>query len=310
MNAPKTRTKTFTVDSDNWKDYQPIDGDVVVATYPKAGTTWVIHIVSMLLRQSTKLIGLKSQYRWIDKRKLRSSRDIDMLPVKLKLKRPKILKSHCPLDSIPIYENLKYIHVARDGRDACLSYMNHMANFTEQTLHQLDFIGIHDLDMQCRFPRISGEKADDEFRHFFRDWVTQPPISESMCPLTDFFAFEKSFWNERHRENVLMLHYADLKRDLPAQVRRIAIFLGLCDLSDEFLCSVCEAASFQTMRSNGDRLLRGAKSMWKNGAQDFFNKGQTGRWKDMLTAEDIALYEARAKEAGLSQECWAWLCQL
>lgn len=35
------------------------------------------------------------------------------------------LKTHLELDALPIYDRIRYIHVAHDGRDAFLSWYNH-----------------------------------------------------------------------------------------------------------------------------------------------------------------------------------------
>ncbi len=37
----------------------------------------------------------------------------------------------------------------------------------------------------------------------------------------------RSWWEVRRLPNVLMVHYADLKADLPSQMRRIAEFLEI-----------------------------------------------------------------------------------
>lgn len=39
--------------------------------------------------------------------------------------------------------------------------------------------------------------------------------------------------------------------------------------------------------------------MWNGGAKTFINKGNNGRWRDMLSAAEVAAYEAKAvKELG------------
>ena len=47
-------------------------------------------------------------------------------------------------------------------------------------------------------------------------------------------------------------------------------------------------------------------AVWEGGASTFINKGTNGRWRDVLTAEDIARYEATA-ERELGTECARWL---
>jgi aryl sulfotransferase len=46
--------------------------------------------------------------------------------------------------------------------------------------------------------------------------------------------------------------------------------------------------------------------MWNGGAKTFINKGTNGRWRDTLTAADIAAYELNAL-AELGPTCAHWL---
>ncbi len=46
--------------------------------------------------------------------------------------------------------------------------------------------------------------------------------------------------------------------------------------------------------------------LWKDGANAFFNKATNGRWRDVLTADDLALYEA-AMAKTLPADCVRWL---
>jgi aryl sulfotransferase len=45
---------------------------------------------------------------------------------------------------------------------------------------------------------------------------------------------------------------------------------------------------------------------WKGGATTFINKGTNGRWKDLLTAEDIEQYQAVVADR-LTPDCAHWL---
>ena len=46
------------------------------------------------------------------------------------------------------------------------------------------------------------------------------------------------------------------------------------------------------MKKAGDALIPNLQGVFDRGAQRFLNKGKSGRWRECLTAEDIARYEA------------------
>ena len=48
--------------------------------------------------------------------------------------------------------------------------------------------------------------------------------------------------------------------------------------------------------------------MFAGGAQTFIHKGTNGRWRDVLTDTDLALY-AQAMQRTLSADCARWLEQ-
>lgn len=51
-----------------------------------------------------------------------------------------------------------------------------------------------------------------------------------------------------------------------------------------------------------------AQSTWRQGLATFIFKGTNGRWKDVLTENELAMYE-RAKARVLTSDCAAWLEQ-
>jgi aryl sulfotransferase len=56
------------------------------------------------------------------------------------------------------------------------------------------------------------------------------------------------------------------------------------------------------------RLEAGSRPLFKGGANTFFFKGTNGRWRDILSDEELAMYEA-TKAQVLSLECARWLEQ-
>ena len=60
------------------------------------------------------------------------------------------------------------------------------------------------------------------------------------------------------------------------------------------------------MKANATKSVPLGGAFWEGGAQTFVNKGTNGRWKDTLTPDDNAAYEAKAITE-LGPDCAAWL---
>src|SRR5262249_42289179 len=106
-------------------------------------------------------------------------------------------------------------------------------------------------------------------------------------------------------ENLLMVHYNDLKADLSGEMKRIAAFLGI-ETPAALWPQLVEAATFEKMKGDGASLLPGIEMAVKGGHQTVLNKGTNGRWRDVLTKDDVAHYRERAA-AELPPELNGWL---
>jgi aryl sulfotransferase len=207
-----------------------------------------------------------------------------------------------PFDGLPIYEGVKYIHVARDGRDACMSFHNHASSFTDQMLDRLDRVGLEEEVLRRPYPKPLADTAE----HFHR-WLTEAavPGHEDGTPAMSFFHFEQSWWDARHRPNVLLVHYNDLKADLPGEMRRVADFLDIAMPADVWP-DLVEAAGFDAMRRNGEALIGDLATVFRGGSSRFFHQGTNRRWLGVFREEDLATYDAKVA-AKLSAECASWV---
>jgi aryl sulfotransferase len=107
--------------------------------------------------------------------------------------------------------------------------------------------------------------------------------------------------------NIHFVHYADLLGDLEGEMRRIAAELDIAVPQDRW-SHVVGACTFAALKQEAAAADDRMKLIWKDGANTFFNKGTNGRWRDVLTAADLALYDA-AVEKTLSSDCARWLEQ-
>ena len=60
------------------------------------------------------------------------------------------------------------------------------------------------------------------------------------------------------------------------------------------------------MKRQGEVYAPSGGATWKGGARTFLNKGTNGRWRDVFSADELALYAAACGRA-LSPDCRSWL---
>lgn len=293
--APRRIVRTWHMDSRRWDAYRPRTGDVVVATYPKCGTTWTQRIVGLLIFQSPEPKPM-SLSPWIDER-FRGSLDDAIARIEAQTHR-RHLKSHLPFDALPHHENVKYIHTARDGLDAMMSWHNHQREY--KRLDLLDKAGLGDETVARPYPRAAADP-----REFFRDWMgLSGREKESDVSAATFFDTERTYWAARAKPNMLLVHYNDLLADLDGEMRRIAAFLEV-ETPPALWPDLVHAATFEAMRRDGAELMPFAKDAWTRGHESFIYSGTNERWREVLTGDDVALYRTRAaKEMSPALNTW------
>ena len=289
--------RTWHMDSRRWDLYHPRSGDIVVATYPKCGTTWMQRIVSLLIFQSPEPRPISAMAPWIDARFLIPVKD-DLARIEAQDHR-RSLKSHLPLDALPFYDAVSYIHVARDGLDAFMSWHNHSLRYKGNEL--LDAAGMADSTIGRPYPRVAATPQE-----FFQDWMGVTGADrQSDVSAADFFDTEKSYWNARHEPNMLLVHYNNLSADLDGEMRRISNFLHI-DVQEKIWPNLVNAAKFESMRRDGKALLPNIDRRFVGGHEGFINSGQNERWREALGSADIAHYRDRAARE-LEPELAHWL---
>ena len=86
----------------------------------------------------------------------------------------------------------------------------------------------------------------------------------------------------------------------------LAIFFLQSSSTGAVIRKIANAATFKTAKQNAEHYVKGLEEIFKGGSQTFINKGTNGRWRDVLTDDDLKLYEATfARE--LSPDCACWL---
>jgi len=297
--APE-RSRTYRnhhIDSTRWDAFTARADDIVIATSYKAGTTWTQAIVANLLFADQPFPApVWEMSPWLDFR----PRPLDEVLEKLEAQRHRrFIKTHLPLDALRFFPELKYIFVSRDGRDVFMSMWNHYTNYTDETFARINGAP----------GRIGAElpRPPADIHAFWHDWCTRGWFGWETdgWPFWSHLAVTQSWWQHRRLPNILMLHFADMKADTAAAVRRIAGFIGI-ELSTARLASIVSAVSFKAMKQRGEDYAPSGGATWKGGSDTFLNKGTNGRWRGVLSPRELALYDAACDRA-LSPDCRAWL---
>ena len=198
-------------DSTIWNEFDFRDDDMVIATYGKSGTTWVQQIVSQLVFDGAEDIDVPALSPWLDLRV--PPKDVKLAAVAAQTHR-RFLKTHLPVDALTYSPRAKYLYIGRDGRDVVWSLYNHHARANELWYQALN-------DTPGRIgPPIARPGAS--VRDYFLEWLDRDGY-----PFWSLWENARSWWGIRDLPNLLLLHFSELKADLPGAIRRIADFLDI-----------------------------------------------------------------------------------
>ena len=291
------------LDSRRWGVYEPRDNDVVITTAYKAGTTWTQDIFYQLIYGDLE--------NRPDKSTVHVWPDADFMPVDADqlaqwlngITAQRYIKSHLPLDGLPYYPQVRYVVVVRDARDVFMSFFNHFSRYTDEFYEILN-----DPD------RLNGDpcpRCPEDPRALWRQWITRGWFEweSEGYPFWSNLHHTQSYWDFRRLPNILFIHYADMLADLEGAVRKLAAFAEI-EVDDAKVARVVEATTFANVKKAiaEDAAEDPMSATFKGGRDGFFFSGTNGRWRDVLTDEDLALYE-EAKRRVLSPDCAAYLEQ-
>lgn len=260
-------------------------GDVVQSTFPKSGTHWMMYIVQLILREGDPV---NTHEEFVKEFRMIEYMDINdwkpSLPVRT-------FTTHLPLTEDIITEEGKYIYVARNPWDVCVSMYHMVTNIS------------------------SYGYQDATFEEFVNVFVS------GNFGYGDYFEHVASAYDLRHEPNVLFVTYETMKRDTRNVVLRVAHFLGerygrAFSEEEKLLHDLLERTKPENMRSvmvvnfggensssHWQEMLERAKATCKEGYGGDKNKygvvrtAKVGSWKEHFTPELLRRMEARIVEA-------------
>ncbi|MEU1296962.1 sulfotransferase domain-containing protein [Streptomyces sp. NPDC005840] len=276
------RYKSPQQDSARWTDFPLRDGDIVVSSPAKAGTTWVQMICALLVFQTPELPKpLSALSPWLDQLFTPQEQVYAQLAEQ---EHRRVIKTHVPLDGLPLDPRVSYLVVARHPLDRALSMYHQAANVRAEWLHAFN----SDQDSDSSGP---SSLTLPPVREYLLNWCRPHPsdgweqdvaAAELHHPL--------DAWHRRGEPNVRLLHYDDLCADLAGQMASLAYWLGIT-VDRSVWPELVKAATFDEMKDRATYLAPD-KEVLADPAQ-FFREGRSGGGRDVLTEDDLAAYHAR-----------------
>ncbi len=273
-------------DSGRWAGFEFRDGDIVISTRSKAGTTWVQMICALLIFQTPQLEEPLGWYSpWLD----RLTHPKEEIFARLESQRHRrFIKTHTPLDGIPVDPRATYIVVGRHPLDTAVSLYYQGQNINRARQRQLtgEVTG-QPTPAEPRGPRKPA-------REWLLGWIgNEASAHEQMDSMRGVLWHYSDAWERRRAPNIVLMHYAELSADLDGQMRQLADRLNIA-VTESAWPALVEAATFASMRAGAERIT-GPGQILKS-APAFFRRGTSGAGRELLTEDELAHYYARAAE--------------
>ncbi|XP_047457500.1 uncharacterized protein LOC125017966 [Mugil cephalus] len=250
-------TKYFTDNWDNIQNFKARPDDILIVTYPKAGTTWVSYILDLLYfrqtnpdRQLTVPLNKRVPFLEMYKPPLPPGTVVaDELPTT-----PRLIKSHLPVQFIPnsFWEQRSWIiYVARNTKDSAVSYFH--------------------------FCRMNNSQPDPG------DWNTfLQKFMEGKMVFGSWYDHVNGWWQKKQSySNLHYMFYEDLIEDSGREIDRLCSFLGLSPSGEEKEKILAEV-TFDSMKQNTMTNYSTVPAMNQK-VSPFLRKGKAGDWKNHFT---------------------------
>lgn len=239
------------------REFEVLDGDIFVVTYPRSGTTWTEQIIHLLLNsgeQGSKVLG--DAVPWVETLPNRKPGFKEFLQG---MTGRRCFTSHLPHPLMPGTQKsgARFVYVARNPKDVAVSTFYH-----DQSKHGYN------------------GTWEEHFKLFMDGKVMFGSYFDHVLP-----------WWEASQQaaNILFVKYEDMKQDLRAVVALLVKFLQI-EADDELVDKVIEQSSFGNMARNKQTNLNWVTQ--RKGVPGHFRKGGVGDWRNHFTPEQNEIYDA------------------
>jgi len=262
--------------------------DILIASYPKSGTTWMCELISALAydgdTDAVRKVRQDERCNWIDLEKgywwVRAFYSYNKNQAEQgEVKRRRVFFTHLPLELLPesaLNGDCRIVYVARNPKDNAVSFYH-----------------FH------RMTRFLGLQHNLSWNEFFALYMAGSLYCGS------WFEHVLGYWRfAQKNSNVMFCKFENMKKDLKGFVDSIAEFLDM-KLEPERMEKVYEHCTFDSMKAN-PMANRNNNYLFDTNIGKFMRKGVVGDWKNYFTLTQSQLfdetYEKKMAGTGLDFE--------
>ncbi|KAM9350537.1 cytosolic sulfotransferase 3-like [Symphorus nematophorus] len=250
-------THYFTNNWENVQNFKARPDDILVATYPKAGTTWVSYILDLLYfgqtapeRQTS--IPIYDRVPFLELNILSVFSGVDL--VENLSTSPRLIKTHFPVQFVPKSfweQKCKVVYVARNAKDNMVSFFH--------------------------FDRMNKIEPDPgDWNSYFNRFL------EGKMLYGSWYDHVNGWWKKKQTYSKLhYMFYEDMVKDTGREIDKLCSFLGL-SLSAEEKKQITGGVQFDNMKKDG-MANYSTHPVMNFKVSPFMRKGKVGDWKSHFT---------------------------
>lgn len=255
--------------------YEFKQNDVLIASYPKTGTNWLLEVVHRLMYQDegelAKWTSLPLPLKMFEMGISKKFQIIDTMPFERRVFGTHVMKG---IDFTKLKaKNVKIVYIIRNPKDTLVSMYNFLQKlppFQQEPMKSMVKSGwthFYDLYMKGEFP-MDGEASKHDYLDHILEWL-----------------------KVREEFGIHFIYYENLKKDFKEEVRKLAKHLDVA-VSEEKLQEISGNCTIDAMKKS----YAGRNDFQAKHASAFINKGGVGGWKNYFTVEQSEQWDRMVKQ--------------
>ncbi|KAM8763396.1 sulfotransferase family 5A, member 1 [Acanthopagrus schlegelii] len=231
------------------------DTDILIASYPKSGTTWMQEMVTLISNRGdphlSRTVPNWARAPWLEQHYFAAVLEASSIT-------PRVITTHLPHHLLGLTlqsSKAKVIYVSRNPKDVSVSFyhFHKMANFLPEPGTFPEFLN--------RF--LEGTLSYGSWFDHVKEWTSQTATMS----------------------NLLHVTYEEMSLDPHGTIKRVSSFLQ-CPLMEDEVNSCVKHCSFSSMKDNKMvNYTQIAEEIMDHSKGSFMRKGKIGDWKNMFTEE-------------------------